>query len=138
MPDARKPIISLRGITKHFGGVYAMRDVDLDIYRGEILALVGDNGAGKSTLIKIISGAYSADAGEILIDGSRVRIESPGDAKRLQHRDHLPGPGAHGKPGHRAEHLHRARDPSPGYRPPACASLTTAGWSRRRGRSWSG
>ncbi len=82
MPDARKPIISLRGITKHFGGVDAIRDVDLDIYRGEILALVGDNGAGKSTLIKIISGAYNADAGEILIDGSRVRIESPRDAKR--------------------------------------------------------
>jgi D-xylose transport system ATP-binding protein len=79
---ATAPIISLRGITKHFGGVYAIRDVDLDIYCGEILALIGDNGAGKSTLIKVISGAYGADAGEILIDGRRARIESPRDAKR--------------------------------------------------------
>ncbi|HJX40389.1 MAG TPA: ATP-binding cassette domain-containing protein [Anaerolineales bacterium] len=86
MPDAERgpqaPIISLRGITKHFGGVYAIRDVDLDIYRGEILALIGDNGAGKSTLIKIIAGAYGADAGEILIDGLKAQIESPADAKR--------------------------------------------------------
>jgi len=82
MPEDRTPIISLRGITKHFGGLYAIREVDLDIYRGEILALIGDNGAGKSTLIKIISGAYTADEGEILIDGSRVRIESPRDSKR--------------------------------------------------------
>ncbi len=82
METATAPIISLRGITKHFGGVYAIRDVDLDIYCGEILALIGDNGAGKSTLIKVISGAYGADAGEILIDGRRARIESPRDAKR--------------------------------------------------------
>ncbi len=76
------PVISLRGITKHFGGVYAIKGIDLDIYPGEVLALVGDNGAGKSTLIKIISGAYAADEGEILIDGVRAQIGSPADAKR--------------------------------------------------------
>jgi D-xylose transport system ATP-binding protein len=78
----RQPIISLRGITKHFGGVYAIKGIDLDIYPGEVLALVGDNGAGKSTLIKIISGAYAADEGEIFIDGAKAEIRSPADAKR--------------------------------------------------------
>jgi ribose transport system permease protein len=77
------PYLSLRGISKHFGGVSALKDIDLDIRPGEVLALVGDNGAGKSTLIKIISGAYKADGGEIFVRGRKVRIESPADAKRL-------------------------------------------------------
>jgi ABC-type sugar transport system ATPase subunit len=79
---AQRPVISLRGVTKHFGGVYALRGIDLDIYPGEVLALLGDNGAGKSTLIKIISGAYAADEGDIFIDGERAQIASPADAKR--------------------------------------------------------
>jgi D-xylose transport system ATP-binding protein len=85
MPDGSgspPAVISLRGITKRFGGVYAIKGIDLDIYPGEVLALVGDNGAGKSTLIKIISGAYAADEGDIFIDGARVQIASPADAKR--------------------------------------------------------
>jgi len=77
------PYLSLRGISKHFGGVSALTDIDLDIRPGEVLALVGDNGAGKSTLIKIISGAYKADAGEIFVEGRKVRIETPADAKRF-------------------------------------------------------
>jgi len=77
------PFLSLRGISKRFGGVSALKDIDLDIRQGEVLALVGDNGAGKSTLIKIISGAYKADAGEIFIEGRKVRIEAPADAKRF-------------------------------------------------------
>jgi D-xylose transport system ATP-binding protein len=78
-----RPFISLSGITKHFGGVYALKNIDLDIYPGEVMALVGDNGAGKSTLIKIISGACSADEGDITIEGRKVRIETPADAKRF-------------------------------------------------------
>ena len=77
------PYVSLKGVTKHFGGVNALKDIDLDICPGEVLALVGDNGAGKSTLIKIISGAYSADGGDIFVEGRKVRIETPADAKRL-------------------------------------------------------
>jgi ribose transport system permease protein len=77
------PYLSLRGISKHFGGVSALKDIDLDIRPGEVLALVGDNGAGKSTLIKIISGAYKADGGEIFVQGRKVRIETPADAKRF-------------------------------------------------------
>ncbi len=78
-----QPYLSLRGISKHFGGVSALKDIDLDIRSGEVLALVGDNGAGKSTLIKIIAGAYKADAGEIFIEGRKARIETPADAKRF-------------------------------------------------------
>jgi ribose transport system permease protein len=77
------PYLSLKGISKHFGGVSALKDIDLDIQAGEVLALVGDNGAGKSTLIKIISGAYKADTGEIFVEGRKVRVETPADAKRL-------------------------------------------------------
>jgi ribose transport system permease protein len=77
------PYLSLKGVTKHFGGVHALKDIDLDIRAGEVLALVGDNGAGKSTLIKIISGAYKADQGEVFVEGRKVRIETPADAKRL-------------------------------------------------------
>jgi ribose transport system permease protein len=79
----RYPYLSLKGVTKHFGGVHALKDIDLDIRAGEVLALVGDNGAGKSTLIKIISGAYKADQGEVFVEGRKVRIETPADAKRL-------------------------------------------------------
>jgi len=78
-----RPYLCLRGISKHFGGVSALKDIDLDIRPGEVLALVGDNGAGKSTLIKIISGAYKADGGEISVEGRKVRIETPADAKRF-------------------------------------------------------
>jgi ABC-type sugar transport system ATPase subunit len=70
-------------ITKHFGGICAVNDVTFDLHRGEVLALVGDNGAGKSTLIKILSGAYIADDGEIYFDGRRVRIDNPADSRRL-------------------------------------------------------
>ncbi len=76
-----KPIISMQGITKHFGGVTALEDVDFDILPDEVHALVGDNGAGKSTLIKILCGVHMADAGKILVDGSPVHITGPRDAR---------------------------------------------------------
>ncbi len=62
----------MRGIGKRFPGVRALADVSLTLDAGEVLALVGENGAGKSTLMKILAGALHADAGEILIDGTRV------------------------------------------------------------------
>lgn len=67
-----KPLLTLRGISKSFNGVDSLKSVDLDLYPGEILGLVGDNGAGKSTLIKTIAGAHKPDAGEILIHGKQV------------------------------------------------------------------
>src|SRR5690606_20166308 len=63
---ARQPIIAARGITKYFGTVVALRDVDIEVHAGEIVCLLGDNGAGKSTLIKILSGVHPPDAGELL------------------------------------------------------------------------
>jgi ribose transport system ATP-binding protein len=73
----------MRGIGKSFPGVRALDGVTLDLYAGEVLALVGENGAGKSTLMKILAGAQPADSGEILIDGNRVEIDSPHAAEKL-------------------------------------------------------
>ncbi len=75
------PVLEARGISKSFGPVQALRDVDFALYPGEVVGIVGDNGAGKSTLIKIISGALAADAGTIAIDGQVVRFHSPLDAR---------------------------------------------------------
>ncbi len=79
----RRPILEMKGISKSFGAVRALTDVDFEVYAGEVVALVGDNGAGKSTLIKCLSGAHTADEGTILIDGEEVRIHTPTDATRL-------------------------------------------------------
>lgn len=72
--------IELRGISKRFGPVQANQDINLDIRAGEVLGLLGENGAGKSTLMNILSGLYSADSGEILIDGTAVEFTGPGDS----------------------------------------------------------
>jgi simple sugar transport system ATP-binding protein len=80
------PRVSLRGIRKTFGSHQALRGVDLDLYPGECLGLVGDNAAGKSTLTKIISGTYIPDDGTIAVDGETVRFSGPADA-RARHID---------------------------------------------------
>ena len=77
------PLVEMRGISRAFGGVAALQNVDLAVYRNEVVALLGDNGAGKSTLIKILAGALAADTGETLLDGRNVSIDSPRDAKDL-------------------------------------------------------
>ncbi|MDF9841744.1 MULTISPECIES: sugar ABC transporter ATP-binding protein [unclassified Paenibacillus] len=76
-------LISLSGITKRFPGVLALENVSLDVRKGEVLALVGENGAGKSTLIKILSGLYQKDSGEITVKGQSVEINSTKDAQSL-------------------------------------------------------
>ena len=78
------PLLTLRGITKTFPGVTANDNIDLDIFPGEIHALLGENGAGKSTLMKILYGFYKADSGEIRIQDKPVSIRSPHDARNLQ------------------------------------------------------
>ncbi len=75
-----EPILELRGITKRFPGVLANDHIDLQLYKGEILALLGENGAGKSTLMNILYGLYSQDEGEILINGEKFDINNPTDA----------------------------------------------------------
>ena len=77
MPQAAEPILAMRGIGKRFPGVVALHDVDLEVGRGEVLGLIGENGAGKSTLMKILSGAYQADSGEIFVAGERIARPTP-------------------------------------------------------------
>ena len=77
------PLLSVRGATKRFGAVTALDDMNLDLYDGEVVALLGDNGAGKSTLIKCCSGALRLDSGTIFMDGAEVPIHSPRDARSL-------------------------------------------------------
>jgi D-xylose transport system ATP-binding protein len=77
------PTLELRGITKSFGSVQALSDVDFEVLPGEVMALVGDNGAGKSTLIKSIAGIHATDSGEILFEGEQVNISGPKDAAKL-------------------------------------------------------
>jgi D-xylose transport system ATP-binding protein len=75
------PLLEMRNISIHFGGIKAVDDVSIDVMPGEVVGLLGHNGAGKSTLIKILSGAYKKDAGEIYVDGKKVEINSPIDAR---------------------------------------------------------
>jgi D-xylose transport system ATP-binding protein len=83
MNETKTPIIEMRGIDKFYGGVHAVRGVDLDVYSGEVHALVGDNAAGKSTLIKILAGAVMRDGGTVSFDSRTVEIATPRDAKSL-------------------------------------------------------
>lgn len=76
-----KPILQVRDMEKHFGGLKAVRGVSMDVYPGEVIGLLGDNGAGKSTLIKMISGVYRPDGGKMILDGKEVTFETPMDAR---------------------------------------------------------
>ena len=81
MADVR-PILQVKELHKRFGGLVAVDHVSLDIHPGEVVGLLGDNGAGKSTLIKMISGAYKPDGGQILLDGAAVSFATPLEARR--------------------------------------------------------
>jgi D-xylose transport system ATP-binding protein len=83
MENATKPVplVEMRNISVAFGGIHAVDNVSVDLMRGEVVGLLGHNGAGKSTLIKVLSGAYKADSGEIRIDGEPVTIVSARDAR---------------------------------------------------------
>jgi rhamnose transport system ATP-binding protein len=81
LPTASAPVLEARGIDKRFGGVAALRGVDLDLYRGEVNALVGENGAGKSTMVKVLAGIHQPDAGTVRIDGDEHVITGPRDSR---------------------------------------------------------
>ncbi len=78
-----EPILSLKGVSKHFGAVSALTDIDLDVHPGEVVALVGDNGAGKSTLVKILAGVFQPSSGTIRFEGRPVVMHGPSDALDL-------------------------------------------------------
>lgn len=80
--ETRTPLVQMRDIRVAFGGVHAVDGVSVDLFPGEVVALVGGNGAGKTTLIKTLSGAHKADSGEIYINGARAAIDTPRDAKK--------------------------------------------------------
>jgi simple sugar transport system ATP-binding protein len=75
------PVIEMRGIQKHFGAVHALRNVNFHLMPGEILGLVGDNSAGKSTLMKVLTGAYQRDGGDVLVDGRITHFRSPQESR---------------------------------------------------------
>ena len=77
------PLVELRNIRKAFGGVHAVDDVSLNLFPGEVVAVLGHNGAGKSTLMKMLAGAYPIDSGEVLVSGQRVNVRTPADAQAL-------------------------------------------------------
>src|SRR5258707_3698563 len=81
MADVR-PILQVKDLYKHFGGLVAVDHVSLDVYPGEVVGLLGDNGAGKSTLIKMISGVYKPDGGQMLLNGEAVSFATPMEARR--------------------------------------------------------
>ncbi|MDQ3156436.1 MAG: ATP-binding cassette domain-containing protein [Actinomycetota bacterium] len=83
MVTANAPVLTLTGIGKRFGAVQALHDVSIDVHPGEVVALVGDNGAGKSTLVKIMSGVYQADEGQMVFDGEPVTVTGPKQAQAL-------------------------------------------------------
>lgn len=78
-----EPVLKVRGISKSYGRIVALDNVDFDIYPGEVVGLVGDNGAGKSTFIKVLSGAISPDSGTVELDGHTVAFHSPADSREL-------------------------------------------------------
>ena len=80
--NTQTPLVEMRDMHIAFGGIKAVDHVSVDLYPGEVVGLLGHNGAGKSTLIKMLSGAYRADGGEIFVNGEKAEIHNPRDARR--------------------------------------------------------
>ena len=121
--SASTPILEMRNIAKRFDATQALEDVSLALYPGEVHALLGENGAGKSTLIKIITGVYQPDRGEILLAGKPGRHPQRRRGAASRRRRDLPGAAALSRPQRRREHLHQPPGPRPGGRlAPACSA----------------
>jgi len=81
--NSKQPLLEARGITKKFGAITALEDVNMKLYPNEVLGVVGDNGAGKSTLMKILSGLYKQSSGELFFEGNKINLESPRNAQDI-------------------------------------------------------
>ena len=128
--DGSTPVLALKGVSKSFGPVQALSDVDFEVQPGEVVALVGDNGAGKSTLVKTIAGIHPADSGTISFEGKRGDHHEPDRRRGARNRDRLPGPRALRQPRRGREPLPRARGDAAG-RPRCCTSSTRSAWRSR-------
>ena len=107
--ETKVAAVSMKNVTKTFGSVVANEKVDLDIYKGEILALLGENGSGKTTLMNMLAGIYYPDEGQIFINGKEEVIKTPKDALNLRYR--------HGTSAFQADrraHCHREHHPGSG------------------------
>ena len=122
-----EPVLEARGLVKTFGRVVGLDGVDLDLYPGEVLAVIGDNGAGKSTLIKCLTGAYDPRRRRDQLDGQPVHFKQPAGRPRGRHRDGLPEAGRRAGARHRQQPLPRPRGAAAGR-----ARLGAAGCSTRR------
>jgi len=80
--ESRVPVLAAKGLHKQYGQIVALEDTDLEVYAGEVLAVIGDNGAGKSSLIKVLSGAVIPDKGQVFLNGRHVNFTSPSDARQ--------------------------------------------------------
>ena len=84
MAEDREPLVEMKNIYVSFGGVHAVENASISLFPGEVMGLVGGNGAGKSTLMKVLSGAYHPDSGQIFVGGKLASINNPRDAKALR------------------------------------------------------
>ena len=123
------PVLELRGVTKRFGAVVALHEVDFHVNPGQVMALVGDNGAGKSTLIKCVAGIHHIDGGEVLFEGNPVSINGPKDAADLGIEVVYQDLALRRQPRRRPEHVPRPRGAGR-----ASAVSTRSRWSRARSR----
>ena len=127
--DTRTPLVEMRNISIAFGGIQAVDHASVDLFPGEVVALLGHNGAGKSTLIKILSGAYKRDAGEIFVNGEEADDQQSARRQEIRHRDDLPDAGAGRQCRRRRQPLSRPRAEDR-----VGARSTTSRWKPRRAR----
>ncbi len=130
-PSTREPVLQARGLVKTFGHVVGLAGVDLDLYPGEVLAVIGDNGAGKSTLIKCLSGAMTPDAGTITVDGKRGHLRQHPGGPGGRHRDRLPDPRRRTGARHRQQPLPGREERRPGVLGSVFRMLDTGGMKRK-------